>query len=64
MGFTTYSYIYGIAPDFGAIVPKKRTDIDGVYTYTYIYGIAPDFGAIVPKKRADIAGVCYKYVHL
>ena len=29
-------YMYGLAHDFGAIVPKKRADIVGVY-YIYIH---------------------------
>ena len=34
--FTTYTYIYDFAPIFGAIVPKKRADIVGVY-YKYVH---------------------------
>ena len=60
-----YMYMYGIAHDFGAIVPKKRADIVEVhYIDIYMYGLAHDFGAIVPKKRADIVGVYYIYVHV
>ena len=51
-------YMYGIAHDFGAIVPKKRADMVGVYyIYMYMYSVAHNFGAIVPKKWADIVGV-------
>ena len=57
-------YVYVIAHDFGAIVPKKRADIVGYTTYMYMYGVAHDFGAVVPKKRADILGVYYIYVHV
>ena len=35
-GYTTYIYMYGLAHDFGAIVPKKRADIVGVY-YIYVH---------------------------
>ena len=32
----TLMYMYGFAHDFGAIVPKKRADMVGVY-YIYVH---------------------------
>ena len=51
-GYTTYMYVYGIAHDFGAIVPKKRADIVEVHyidicTYMVLHMI---LGQLFPKN--------------
>ena len=50
-GYTTYMYMYGVAHDFGAIVPKKRADLVGVY-YKYMFTMVLHMilGQLFPKN--------------
>ena len=67
-GYITYMYMYGLAHDFGAIVPKKRADIVEVHyidicTYMVLHMI---LGQLFPKNgqilcRFIIYMLCYTY---
>ena len=56
-------YVYGIAHDFGAIVPKKRADIVGVYyIYVHVWHCTRFWGNCSQKTGSLSWGTLYIYI--